>query len=279
MHNRTLICTDLDRTLLPNGEQPESPGARALFRKLSQRPEVDIAYVTGRHKALVTEAIERYELPIPNYVLGDVGSTIYEINDGDWQLWQQWQDEIAPCWAGLRHDQLAELFKDIDILNQQEVEKQNTFKLSYYAPQDCALQALMADMQQRLQAHDIRASLIWSIDDLEHVGLLDVLPQNATKLHAIEFLFKQKGYEPEQVVFAGDSGNDLPVLASPVNSVLVANARDDVQQQALALAAQQNNSDRLYLAQGDFMGMNGNYSAGILEGAVHFIPTIRQWLE
>jgi hypothetical protein len=26
-------------------------------------------------------------------------------------------------------------------------------------------------------------------------------------------------------------------------------------------------------------GMNGNYSAGVLEGLVHFLPHMRKWLE
>jgi len=34
----------------------------------------------------------------------------------------------------------------------------------------------------------------------------------------------------------------------------------------------------LYLAHGGLLGMNGNYSAGILEGVVHFIPATRDWL-
>ena len=43
-HDRhILICTDLDRTLLPNGSQPESPLARPRFRALAARPEVSIA--------------------------------------------------------------------------------------------------------------------------------------------------------------------------------------------------------------------------------------------
>lgn len=49
--NRLLICTDLDRTLIPNGPQPESPKARALFRRLVSREEVTLAYVSGRHRA------------------------------------------------------------------------------------------------------------------------------------------------------------------------------------------------------------------------------------
>lgn len=278
MNNRILICTDLDRTLIPNGEQAESPGARELFTRVSRRSDIDIAYVTGRHKALVYDAITEFQLPTPNFVLGDVGSTIYEIKSDDWQLWPDWQEEIAPCWAGYQHNQLAALFNDIELLRQQEAEKQNTFKLSYYAPADCDVNHLINRMQQRLQQHNIRASLIWSIDDIEHVGLLDVLPENATKLHAIEFLMQQKGYTQANTLFAGDSGNDLPVLASPVNSVLVANAKDDVRQQAIELASQNNNSNQLYLAHGNFSGMNGNYSAGILEGLAHFIPKSKTWL-
>ena len=57
MSERLLICTDLDRTLLPNGVQPESPGARRRFAALASRPEVTLVYVTGRHRALVEQAI------------------------------------------------------------------------------------------------------------------------------------------------------------------------------------------------------------------------------
>lgn len=279
MSDKILICTDLDRTLLPNGDPPESPVARRLFAQLAKRPEVDVAYVTGRHKALVLDAIDEYQLPTPDYVLGDVGSTIYEIQSGEWLLWDEWQQEIAPCWAGYTHDRLAALFADMDLLRQQETEKQNTFKLSYYVPEESDVETLLSEMQQRLQQHNIRASLIWSVDDLEHVGLLDLLPENATKLHAIEFLRKQKGYAHDTTLFAGDSGNDLAVMASSVNSVLVANARDDVRKQAEQQAAQNHNREHLYLARGDFLGMNGNYSAGILEGLVHFMPWTETWFD
>jgi hypothetical protein len=31
-------------------------------------------------------------------------------------------------------------------------------------------------------------------------------------------------------------------------------------------------SGALYFAEGDFLDMNGNYSAGILEGVAHYMP-------
>jgi len=37
--------------------------------------------------------------------------------------------------------------------------------------------------------------------------------------------------------------------------------------------------DALYLAHGNLLGMNGNYSAGILEGCVHYMPAILAWID
>ena len=34
-----------------------------------------------------------------------------------------------------------------------------------------------------------------------------------------------------------------------------------------------------YLAQGGFLGMNGNYSAGILEGVAYYLPDTQHWME
>ena len=34
-----------------------------------------------------------------------------------------------------------------------------------------------------------------------------------------------------------------------------------------------------YLAQGGFLGMNGNYSAGILEGVAHYHPDTRFYMQ
>ena len=38
-------------------------------------------------------------------------------------------------------------------------------------------------------------------------------------------------------------------------------------------------ASRLYLAGGGLLGMNGNYSAGVLEGIVHFMPQTAAWLD
>jgi len=274
-----LLCCDLDRTLLPNGSQEESPQARPLFRKLAKRPELTLAYVSGRHKGLLLEAIQTYDLPVPDYAIGDVGTTLYEIHHDEWRAWPAWDEEIAPDWAGYLHDELAALFEDIGDLTLQEAEKQNTFKLSYYAPMDTDHDMLLAEMATRLKPRCIRASLIWSIDEARHIGLLDVLPQRATKYHATRFLMAHKGFDTGNTVFAGDSGNDLPALTSGLQAVLVRNARREVREEALRKVREKGIAHCLYLAHGNFLGMNGNYAAGVLEGLAHFKPVARHWLE
>lgn len=269
-----LLATDLDRTLLPNGGQPESPAARQHFRRLAARPEVRLAYVTGRHRELVEAAIAEYELPRPDFVIADVGTNLYEIDAHDWRQVQDWQQTIALDWGGRSHAELAAMMGEIPGLRLQEAAKQGACKLSYYAPPLIDPVELLRGIRQRLEASGARINLVWSIDETTATGLLDVLPASASKLHALEFLRARLGISLNRTVFAGDSGNDMEVLVSGIPSVLVANAQESVRAEAVAHA----DLAKLYLARGGLLGMNGNYSAGILEGVVHFIPATRGWL-
>ena len=271
-----LLCSDLDRTLIPNGAEPESPGAREQLRRLVSREDVRLAYVSGRHRQLIEAAIEQWQLPRPDYAIGDVGTTIYRLSADDWQPLAGWQATIAPDWQGHDATSLATLLGSVDGLWLQEAEKQNRFKLSYYAALDADRQRLLGTVEERLQREGVRAKRIWSLDEEKGVGLLDVLPAAADKLAAIRFLMAELGVDEAHTVFSGDSGNDLEPLTSGLQAVLVANASDEVREAALRGALE---PQRLYLARGGFLGMNGNYSAGVVEGVAHFRPELAEWME
>ena len=279
MATHVLLCTDLDRTLMPNGPLPESAGARDKFNELVVSPDILLVYVTGRDRRLVEEAITAYHLPLPSYVIADVGSTIYQVKNSDWQQLEAWGRLISPDWLDHARDDIRLLFSGLPHLSLQEASKQNTFKLSYYLPLDIDHQAVMSEMHEILFEKQIKASLIWSVDEVDDMGLLDVLPASASKRHAIEFLMGQLGFDLSNTIFAGDSGNDLAVLTSPIKSILVANASNEVrhcaQQQALNLGQMA----ALYFARGGFLGMNGNYAAGVLEGIAHYRPEVMQQQE
>ncbi|MEW8506797.1 MAG: HAD-IIB family hydrolase [Candidatus Thiodiazotropha sp.] len=275
MSQRLLVCTDLDRTLIPNGPQSESPGAMQHFKQLCASDSVLLAYVSGRDQGLVKKAILEHSLPQPDYVIGDVGTSLYHVGaQDDWRHQADWEEEISQDWNGRSHGDLSRLFADIQGLRLQEDEKQNRFKLSYYASHDLAVQPMLEEMQGRLHGQAVAASLIWSVDETTNTGLLDVLPKRATKYHAIDFLRRSLGYGLDETLFSGDSGNDMEVLISPIPAVLVANAQPEVREQAQRLVNENGNAERLYMAKGGFMAMNGNYSAGILEGATHYQPQL-----
>lgn len=270
-----LLATDLDRTLLPNGPQPESPLARAYFAALAARPEVRLVYVTGRNRELVEAAMAGYGLPRPDFVIADVGTTLYEVHGDDWHAQADWRAAIAADWMGRDHAELAACLRDTPGLSLQEAAKQSACKLSYYAAALADPSDLLARVAADLAASGARVNLVWSVDETTATGLLDVLPARASKLHALEFLRERLAIPKSRTVFAGDSGNDMEVLTSDIPAVLVANAQETVRAEAVAGAP----GASLYLARGGLFGMNGNYSAGLLEGLVHFLPESRAWLE
>lgn len=277
-----LLCSDLDRTLIPNGREEESEKARPLLRYLARQPGFRLVYVTGRDEKLIADAIADYDLPMPDYAIGDVGTSIYGVSGSpenpEFSPRHDWQEQISRDWQGLRHDDLAELFTDLNELRPQEPEKQNSYKVSYYVDVDADRKALSETMRRRLEKKNIRASIITSVDEQAGVGLVDILPERATKVHAIRFLIEEFGIPESRVVFSGDSGNDLPALTSGLQAVLVKNAAEDVRGEARATVSEKGIESKLYLARGGFLEMNGNYAAGVLEGLVHFLPETEEWL-
>ncbi|MBT8122200.1 MAG: HAD-IIB family hydrolase [Gammaproteobacteria bacterium] len=279
MTQNLLICTDLDRTLIPNGPQPESDNARKYFLALCQRPEVTLVFVTGRHRMLIEQAVVDYCLPVPDYAIANVGTTIYRV--GHEHLWQRqtgWDDEIAVDWGNQTHSDIKSILSDVPSLQLQENNKQDTHKLSYYVPLNSDRETLSSIITGRLAEHRVNARLIWSDDEPAGIGLLDVTPHRSSKYHAIKALMRVLDMYETQIVFAGDSGNDLEVIVSDIPSVLVANSQPQIREQSTRRAAESGHSDQLYLAKGGFMGMNGNYAAGILEGIAHYHPETIEWM-
>lgn len=279
MTDRILVCTDLDRTLIANGQEPESAGSRVRFDSLVARPEVMLAYVSGRHRQLINLAMRTYWLPRPDFVIANVGTTIYQVGSRKrWQRLPDWEAGISVDWGGQSRKELMETLRGLPDLRPQERARQKRFKLSYYLPLEFDREGMTHEIQRRLESLGVKARLIWSIDDPAGVGLLDILPARASKLHAVEYLMQATGFDLSNTVFCGDSGNDLEVLTSPIPSVLVANANAEFKAEVRELAKLNGHGADLYLAHGGLFEMNGNYSAGILEGIAHYHPHTLEWM-
>jgi HAD superfamily hydrolase (TIGR01484 family) len=299
---RHALCTDLDRTLLPNGSAEESPAARICFRELAAHPRVLLVYVSGRDKGRVQEAMDEYFLPVPDFVIADVGSSIYAMTPKPWLLLQGWRKHLRKDWQDYDACRLRQAIGHIGYLALQDDSKQGEYKLSYDVTPALHLDAVCDRLTGKLNELTLPVNIIVSIDETTDTGLIDLLPPSANKRLALEWLMARQNIRPGHVVFSGDSGNDSEVLLSPYKATLVANAEAEFRQRLLQAAASGCGTDSLYVAGGlahagphqaapDLAApessrdrcwpgpaMNGNYAAGIVEGFLHYFPEFTDWI-
>lgn len=258
-----LLCTDLDRTLLPNGAEIEPPRARERLAERVQRDGLLLAYVTGRDERLVREAVRDYALPAPDFVLADAG-TEFLIADGEvWHADPAWQQDQRNVWQGQDAARVSSLLDEMDALQAQDVDRQRPFKRSYVAVSTEGGRELESELTQRLEEGDLSASVLFSHDPLTDQALIDVVPTIATKCGAVHRLAERLGYSLEQVLYAGDSGNDLDALVSDLPGVLVGNADEDTRARVRAAIRDGARADRMFEAR-------AAYAGGILEGLDHY---------
>lgn len=259
MKTTLLLACDLDRTVLPNGPEPLASGAMEAFKTFVAQPHVHLAYVSGRSLNLMQAALTEFNIPLPQTAVGDVGTSVYHYVDGQFTIDPGWSNVIAPDWQGHTGKEIHGLIAHLTELRLQEQSKQNTFKLSYYTVVTVEKDSLIEKIQIILKQHQIKAAVIFSIDQVAQTGLLDILPASATKQQAVEYLRTSLGLTVDQVVYAGDSGNDIEPLTAGYQAVVVHNALPEVMTEVKAVAAAKGIGEKIYYAQ-------GNYVAGILEG-------------
>ena len=262
-----ILATDLDRTLLPNGHWPADEQAIELFNRLTARPDLLVVYVTGRNLDLTEGAIREYGVRFPDVLCGDVGTTIRKYEAGQWHYDEGWISHVrraSPRWDA---DAVRRAVAGLDGIREQEAEHLNPFKQSYYVDHDRS-EAILAQVDERVRGH-FDEVVVYSFDSQDGKGLLDFLPASATKLTALEYVVEEYGAPRDQVVFCGDSGNDIFPLTAGFQGVLVRNADDQLVAEVRRAMAR-NPSLRAYFAKGGFKGLNGYYTSGVLEGAYHY---------
>lgn len=276
MTDSILICTDLDRTLIPNGDELVSDDALTIFSNVCQSSDIHLCYVTGRNFDLTTTAISDYKLPLADFLICDVGASAYYRENNNYTLDLSWKNEIESDWNGMDINLIHELLDNISDLNLQGHEHQSIYKLSYCTLTEPA--KIITEIKKRLSLISVNINLISSYDEIKNNYLIDILPKSVSKLHAINYLMEKNGDTYDNTIFCGDSGNDIDVFASGIPSVIVKNAHQDIVDQLDKL---ENTGTllNLYRAKGDFFHLNGNYVAGILEGLSHYNSSLKSRIE
>jgi hydroxymethylpyrimidine pyrophosphatase-like HAD family hydrolase len=141
------------------------------------------------------------------------------------------------------------------------------FKQSYYVDHE-RKGVILNVVDERVKGR-FDEVIVYSFDSQTGKGLLDFLPQSATKQTALEYIAEELGIDKLEVVFCGDSGNDVFPLTAGFSGVLVRNA-DDQLVASVKQAAEAHSELKLYFAQGNFKGLSGYYTSGVIEGAYHY---------
>ncbi|MFW5847081.1 MAG: HAD-IIB family hydrolase [Nanoarchaeota archaeon] len=276
-----LLATDLDRTLLPNGKQGYD-GSLYLFKKIANKKNIKIVYVTGRNLFLIKQATRKFNAPYPDNVIVNVGTRIYEFKNKKFIEDKEWIKKIKKNTKNWNIKKFKQSLKKFKGLKLQENSKQDNFKLSYYINEDFnekEVEILIKKIEKEIFKICKNVRIIYSVDYPCPRGLLDIVPKKATKFHAVEYLVNKSKIPEKEVVCCGDSGNDISFLNSRYKSILVKNSRNYVKKQIKK--NKKKNSKKIYIARGNKFffkekgslkrkKLNGNYVSGIIEGLVYY---------
>ncbi len=206
-----LFCSDIDNTLLGN---PES--ALRFFNAWKSIPAERrplLVYNSGRLIAGVKWAIEGGQLPAPDYIIAGVGTQIFDFRSE--KEFEEFAAFIRDVWNRTRIDEVTAETPDI---RPQSPEAQTEFKSSWHL--DSATPEVLRDLGQRLASAGLDAAVVYS-----SARDLDVVPKKATKGGALQWLANHLGLPLEQVLVAGDTGNDTSMFRLPgVKGIIVENA-------------------------------------------------------
>jgi HAD superfamily hydrolase (TIGR01484 family) len=258
-----ILATDLDGTLIPlEGNEANRKDLRQLTEEID-RHRVPLLFVTGRHFESVTAVMDQHRLPEPDWVICDVGTSIYERNDsGKFAIVNSYYQHLRDRIASLSIKQLQKELEPIPELRLQEAEKQGPYKLSFYTVSEI-LDDAVRSVQRRLDDIDAPYSMIASIDPFTNDGLVDLLPRNVSKAYALAWWVDHTKLSPDAIVFAGDSGNDVAALTAGYRAIVVANADKKVAEAVRESHLRAGWSGRLHIARCEA-------TSGVLEGCRQF---------
>lgn len=228
-----MLASDMDGTFIPLADQPTN---RTDLIKIEEiiKGKICLAYVTGRHLSSVQAAIKEYQLPIPSFIICNVGTELYREVDGDFVFVENYHHELESIISMYPKSHVISLLDKFDALQLQEEAKQGDFKTSYYCDQSL-LSEVGEKTKEALRKENAPYEIISSVDPFNQDGLVDVLPTGVNKSFALHWLVKEEGLHPDEVIFCGDSGNDLAALAGGFRGVLVQNSPEQLVLEAKAL--------------------------------------------
>ncbi|MDH3347045.1 MAG: HAD-IIB family hydrolase [Desulfobulbaceae bacterium] len=206
-----LLITDIDNTLVGDNEQLQT----LLHLLEGNKERVGWGMATGRSLDLTLDIMTEYNIPMPDVLICSVGTEIYY--GPDLRTDKGWQSNIAHFW---NPEKIKKSLEDLSFLTPQEGEGQRRYKISYYMDDD---DGLLDQIHQCLHGAKLRYQLIYS-----HGKFLDILPYRASKGKAVDYLQAKWEIAPQDIMVAGDSGNDEDMLKGKQRGLVVGNHSNEL---------------------------------------------------
>jgi sucrose-phosphate synthase len=235
-----LIVSDIDHTLL--GDESALKRFVQILEKTDSK--VGFAVATGRTVDSAFTVLKENGVPNPEIIISSVGAEIYYNYQGKLIYSTGWDAHIKPQW---HREKIKKLLVEFDFLQYQEESTQRKFKISYYTSD---VPEYIEMVKSTLIKNKIKANVIFS-----HGQYLDILPYRASKGKAIRYLAYRWNIPYENILVAGDSGNDIEMIKGDLLGVVVANYSPELEELK--------DQNRIYFAK-------RNYAGGIIDGIKHY---------
>jgi sucrose-phosphate synthase len=233
-----LIITDLDNTLTGDPESLEE-----FIDLLRNHEHVGFGIATGRRLDDAQAMIESLNLPMPDLLDTSVGTELHYGERLTPDL--SWREQINFHWnpQGVR-----EVLATCEGVTLQPEKDQARFKVSYLY--DSRVAPPLGNIRRMLRQAGLRVKLVLSLQ-----MYLDIIPVRAGSELSIRHLLYKWGFSPEQLLVAGDSGNDEGMLKGGTLGVVVGNYSPELEKLRQL--------PRIYFAE-------ATHARGIMEGIQYY---------
>lgn len=237
---KKLLVTDIDNTLVGDEQ------SLAEFTEFVEqhRDEIGFGIATGRTIDSALRVLKDNHCPVPDFLITSVGAEVYYNTGTGLVAATGWTSHIDYRW---NRKKILDVLKAFPFLDYQEEETQRPFKVSYYAR--CSDEQV-EEIRHTLSKNKILCTLVYS-----HNQYLDILPLRASKGLAVRYLAYRWNISLDNVIVAGDSGNDKDMLTGEMLGVIVGNYSAEME----TLRGKR----RIYFAE-------RGYAGGVLEGIHHY---------
>jgi sucrose-6F-phosphate phosphohydrolase len=262
--NGALLASDMDGTVIPLEENRRRERELEAFRQAVDRAShLTLAYVTGRDLPLALRGIGQHGLPAPEILVCDVGTSVYHATANGFEKDLGYEGLMKEARGGLDVREIRHELSRLPELHLQPEDRQTESKLSYTLSPGVDHPEILASVQEVLDTLGGRIQAVYSVGAPHGRGLLDLLPVGVAKDYAIRYLHDHTGVHSDDLVYAGDSGNDLAAMLSGFKVVVVGNATPGLKEELTRRGSELGITDRLYFSEAFF-------AAGVLEGCRHF---------